>query len=67
MRIALLVLVIGLAGCRQLDTAAELDEAVASTRVAAAWKTARVRRSKLYYLRALKGKAARMKEQRRPS
>jgi large subunit ribosomal protein L19 len=30
-------------------------------------RTARVRRSKLYYLRALKGKAARMKEQRRPS
>jgi large subunit ribosomal protein L19 len=30
-------------------------------------RTARVRRAKLYYLRALRGKAARMKEQRRPS
>ena len=30
-------------------------------------RTARVRRAKLYYLRALKGKAARMKEQRRPA
>lgn len=29
-------------------------------------RTARVRRAKLYFLRALKGKAARMKEQRRP-
>jgi large subunit ribosomal protein L19 len=28
-------------------------------------RTARVRRAKLYFLRALKGKAARMKEQRR--
>jgi large subunit ribosomal protein L19 len=30
-------------------------------------RTARVRRAKLYYLRELKGKAARMKEQKRPS
>jgi large subunit ribosomal protein L19 len=30
-------------------------------------RTARVRRAKLYFLRALKGKAARMKEQKRPS
>jgi large subunit ribosomal protein L19 len=30
-------------------------------------RTARVRRAKLYFLRALKGKAARMKEQKRPA
>ena len=30
-------------------------------------RTARVRRAKLYFLRELKGKAARMREQRRPS
>ena len=30
-------------------------------------RSAKVRRSKLYFLRALKGKAARMKETRRPS
>ena len=29
-------------------------------------RTARVRRAKLYFLRGLKGKAARMKEQKRP-
>ena len=30
-------------------------------------RTARVRRAKLYFLRELKGKAARMKEQKRPA
>ncbi len=30
-------------------------------------RSARVRRAKLYYLRELKGKAARMREQRRPA
>nr|MCU0232272.1 50S ribosomal protein L19 [Acidobacteriota bacterium] len=30
-------------------------------------RSARVRRSKLYYLRKLKGKAARMREARRPA
>jgi len=30
-------------------------------------RSARVRRAKLYYLRQLKGKAARMREQRRPT
>jgi large subunit ribosomal protein L19 len=30
-------------------------------------RTARVRRAKLYYLRDLKGKAARMREQKRPA
>jgi large subunit ribosomal protein L19 len=30
-------------------------------------RSARVRRAKLYFLRALKGKAARMKEQKRPA
>jgi large subunit ribosomal protein L19 len=30
-------------------------------------RTARVRRAKLYFLRALKGKAARMRERRRPA